>query len=228
MAPPVRSVLPVVFLGCGGVGRHLLRHIVSCRPLHANQGVAIQVVGVADSSSLLVADDLHSNGLDDALLTDLCASPQARPYLPCSLEVVSGQCQIFNNPEARTKVIDTASVLGKTTGLVLVDCSATYDTVGVLKDAVDCGCCVVLANKKPLTCTYEDFEKLVSNFRRIRFESTVGAGLPVIASVSRIISSGDPISRIVGSLSGTLGYVMSELEDGKRFSEQYVRMCGYI
>ena len=31
----------------------------------------------------------------------------------------------------------------------------------------------------------------------------VGAGLPVIASVTRIIASGDPVSRIVGSLSGT-------------------------
>lgn len=39
-------------------------------------------------------------------------------------------------------------------GLVLVDCSATYDTVGLLKGAVDHGCCVVLANKKPLTCAY--------------------------------------------------------------------------
>ncbi|KAF2909288.1 hypothetical protein DAI22_11g015600 [Oryza sativa Japonica Group] len=217
MAAPVRSVLPVVLLGCGGVGRHLLRHIVSCRPLHANQGVAIRVLGVADSSSLLVADDLHSNGFDDALLADLCAAKSAGS--PLSSLLARGQCQLFNNTEARRKVIDTASVLGKTTGLVLVDCSATYDTVGMLKDAVDCGCCVVLANKKPLTCAYEDFEKLVSNFRRIRFESTVGAGLPVIASVTRIIASGDPVSRIVGSLSGTLGYVMSELEDGKKFSE---------
>uniref|UniRef100_A0A0D9Y8H5 Homoserine dehydrogenase catalytic domain-containing protein n=1 Tax=Oryza glumipatula TaxID=40148 RepID=A0A0D9Y8H5_9ORYZ len=44
------------------------------------------------------------------------------------------------------------------------------------------------------------------------------------ASVTRIIASGDPIcllwfSHIVGSLSGTLSYVMSELEDGNRFSE---------
>ena len=48
--------------------------------------------------------------------------------------------------------------------------------------------------------------------------------MPVIASVTHIIASGDPVcllwfSHIVGSLSGTLGYVMSELEDGKRFSE---------
>ncbi|CAN6373929.1 unnamed protein product [Urochloa humidicola] len=217
MPAPVKSVLPVVLLGCGGVGRYLLRHIVSCRPLHANQGVAIRVVGVADSSSLLIADDVHSSGLDDALLTHLCAAKAAGS--PLSSLLGQGQCQLFQNPEARSKVIDAATTLGRTTGLVLVDCSATYDTVSLLKDAVGHGCCVVLANKKPLTGAYEDFQKLVSNFRRIRFESTVGAGLPVIASVTRIIASGDPVSRIVGSLSGTLGYVMSELEDGKKFSE---------
>ncbi|RCV36303.1 hypothetical protein SETIT_7G307900v2 [Setaria italica] len=206
MPAPVKSVLPVVLLGCGGVGRYLLRHIVSCRPLHANQGVAVRVVGVADSSSLLVADDVHSSGLDDALLTQLCAAKAAGS--PLSALLGQGHCQLFQNPEARSKVIDAATTLGRTTGcLVLVDCSATYDTVSLLKDAVDHGCCI------------EDFQKLVSNFRRIRFESTVGAGLPVIASATHIIASGDPVSRIVGSLSGTLGYVMSELEDGKKFSE---------
>ncbi|OEL24452.1 Bifunctional aspartokinase/homoserine dehydrogenase 1 [Dichanthelium oligosanthes] len=240
MPTPVKSVLPVVLLGCGGVGRHLLRHIVSCRPLHADQGVSIRVVGVADSSSLLVAEDVYSSGLDDALLTHLCAAKAAGS--PLSSLLGQGHFQLFQNPEARSKVIDAATTLGRTTdlndisdfelnfhislphtysisGLVLVDCSATYDTVSLLKDAVDHGCCTVLANKKPLTGAYEDFQKLVSNFRRLRFESTVGAGLPVIASVTRIIASGDPVSRIVGSLSGTLGYVMSELEDGKRFSE---------
>ncbi|XP_025827404.1 homoserine dehydrogenase-like isoform X1 [Panicum hallii] len=219
MPTPVKSVLPVVLLGCGGVGRYLLRHIVSCRPLHANQGVAIRVLGVADSSSLLVADDVHSSGLDDALLTHLCAAKAAGSPLSSLLGQVSGNYQLFRNPEARSKVIDAATTLGRTTGLVLVDCSATYDTASLMKDAVDHGCCIVLANKKPLTGPYEDFQKLVSHFRQIRFESTVGAGLPVIASVTRIIASGDPVSRIVGSLSGTLGYVMSELEDGKRFSE---------
>lgn len=87
----------------------------------------------------------------------------------------------------------------------------------------------------------------------------VGAGLPVIASLNRIISSGDPVHQIIGSLSGiyifhdpiityffgfpscilvrkkklyfwccilcyllllgTLGYVMSEVEDGKPLSQ---------
>ncbi|KAG2580716.1 hypothetical protein PVAP13_6NG361200 [Panicum virgatum] len=156
-------------------------------------------------------------GLDDALLTHLCTAKTAGSPLSSLLGL--GHCRLFNNPEATSQVTDAATTLARTTGLVLVDCSATYDTVSLLKDAVDHGCCIVLANKKPLTGAYEDFQKLVSNFRRIRFESTVGAGLPVIASVTRIIASGDPVSRIVGSLSGTLGYVMSELEEGKRFSE---------
>lgn len=38
-------------------------------------------------------------------------------------------------------------------GLVVVDCSASSETVEILMKAVDLGCCVVLANKKPLTST---------------------------------------------------------------------------
>lgn len=38
-------------------------------------------------------------------------------------------------------------------GLACVDCSASSDTVNVLKQVVDLGCCIVLANKKPLTST---------------------------------------------------------------------------
>lgn len=34
-----------------------------------------------------------------------------------------------------------------------MDCSASMDTVEMLMKAVDLGCCLVLANKKPLTST---------------------------------------------------------------------------
>lgn len=36
-------------------------------------------------------------------------------------------------------------------GLVIVDCSASTETVKILSSVVDHGCCIVLANKKPLT-----------------------------------------------------------------------------
>ncbi|KAF4350297.1 hypothetical protein G4B88_026968 [Cannabis sativa] len=210
--------IPVVLMGCGGVGRQLLQHIVTCRSLHASQGIRLRVVGVCDSKSLVVAPDVFSMELSDNLLLEVC-----RVKLDSSSSLLtlngSGECQVYSNPELTKKIIDIAALLGKSTGLALVDCSASSETIGVLNRVVDIGCCAVLANKKPLTCKMEDYDKLVSHPRFIRHESTVGAGLPVIATLNRLLSSGDPVHRIIGSLSGTLGYVMSEVEDGKPFSQ---------
>ncbi|KAK4607174.1 hypothetical protein RGQ29_001119 [Quercus rubra] len=156
---------------------------------------------------------------DDKFLLELCQLKSNGSSL-LTLSTTSGvEYQVLTNSDSTTKLIDIAALLGKSMGLAIVDCSASSETIGVMKQGVDLGCCVVMANKKPLTSTMEDYDKLVSHPRRIRHESTVGAGLPVIASLNRILSSGDSVHRIVGSLSGTLGYVMSEVEDGKPLSQ---------
>ncbi|XP_020596256.1 uncharacterized protein LOC110036203 isoform X1 [Phalaenopsis equestris] len=208
--------IPLLLMGCGGVGRQLLAHIVACRSLHSKQGLALRVVGICDSRSLFVVHDVLNLELKDDLLKEICRRKSSGSSLSSLLDL--GEFQSFNDSEARKKVLDIAGLLGRSAGVVLADCSASSETTELLKQGIDLGCCIVLANKKPLTSKIEDFEKLISDFRHIRFESTVGAGLPIIASVSRVLSSGDPIYRIIGSLSGTLGYVMSELEDGKLFS----------
>ncbi|KAL0437122.1 UNVERIFIED_CONTAM: Bifunctional aspartokinase/homoserine dehydrogenase 1 [Sesamum radiatum] len=215
--------IPLLLMGCGGVGRQLLHHIVSCRPLHSKQGVMLRVVGVCDSKSMVAVPDVLTSHLDDEFLLKLC-------------KVKSSGCQVFSGQEIARKVMEFAATLRKLSGLALVDCSASSQTVELLSQAVNLDCCVVLANKKPLTsslvtesfsglqhlCYFfaamDDYDKLVSQPRRIRHESTVGAGLPVISSINRILSSGDLIFRIIGSLSGTLGYVMSEVEGGRPFS----------
>ncbi|XP_048139402.1 bifunctional aspartokinase/homoserine dehydrogenase 1 isoform X1 [Rhodamnia argentea] len=209
--------IALILMGCGGVGRQLLHHIVSCRSLHANQGVHLRVVGVCDSKSLVVAPDAHPSELDDNFLLEVCRVKGDGS----SLSKLSGfgACRVFPDSELTAKVFDIASHLGKSTGLAIVDCSASSETTEILSRVIDLGCCVILANKKPLTSTMEYYDKLVSQPRQMRHESTVGAGLPIIASLNRILSSGDPVHRLVGSLSGTLGYVMSEVEDGKPLSQ---------
>ncbi|XP_050285790.1 uncharacterized protein LOC126725266 [Quercus robur] len=213
------KTIPVVLMGCGGVGRQLLHHIVSSRSLHAKLGVHLRVVGVCDSKSSIVVSDVLSMEFDDKFLLELCQLKSNGSSL-LTISTTSGvEYQVLTNSDSTTKLTDIAALLGKSMGLALVDCSASSETIGVMKQVVDLGCCVVMANKKPLTSTMEDYDKLVSHPRRIRHESTVGAGLPVIASLNRILSSGDSVHRIVGSLSGTLGYVMSEVEDGKPLSQ---------
>ncbi|KAI4386174.1 hypothetical protein MLD38_004129 [Melastoma candidum] len=207
--------MAVLLIGCGGVGRYLLHHIVSSRSLHAAKGVRLRVIGVCDSKSLVISPDVTALELDDEFLNEVCRIKSEGASLS---NLAGNACVMFEESESKSKVTEAASHLGKSKGLVVVDCSASTETVEVLSCAVDHGCCVVLANKKPMTSSMEYYDKLVSWHRRIRYESTVGAGLPIIVSLNRILSSGDPVHRIIGSLSGTLGYVMSEVEDGKPLS----------
>jgi homoserine dehydrogenase len=106
-------------------------------------------------------------------------------------------------------------------GLVV---DATADETGpVLRPALSAGLLVVLANKKPIAGPWRDYRALLASAGpgggRLRFEATVGAGLPVIDTFHKLVESGDHVRRVEGSLSGTLGFVLSEVGRGRAFSE---------
>jgi aspartokinase/homoserine dehydrogenase 1 len=105
---------------------------------------------------------------------------------------------------------------------VLVDVTAE-ETGGLLLRALGHGFDLVLANKKPLAGSAESHERLLSAAlaagRRIRYEATVGAGLPILDTHRKLVDSGDRVLRIDGCVSGTLGYVLSAVSAGRPFSE---------
>ena len=105
---------------------------------------------------------------------------------------------------------------------VLVDVTA-QDSAAVLERAARAGFDLVLANKRPLSGPSGEAERLrgavSESGRRLRFEATVGAGLPVIDTFLKLVESGDRVLRIEGCLSGTLGFLLTELERGRRFSD---------
>jgi homoserine dehydrogenase len=81
---------------------------------------------------------------------------------------------------------------------------------------------LVLANKRPLAGPRSQSDALWQTARargrRILHEATVGAGLPIIDTYHKLVESGDRVDRIEGLLSGTLGYVLSEVSAGVPFS----------
>ena len=105
---------------------------------------------------------------------------------------------------------------------VLVDLTAD-DTADVLEQALTHGMDLVLANKRPLADRQEISNALWQTARargrRILHEATVGAGLPIIDTYHKLVESGDRVNRIEGLLSGTLGYVLSQISDGVPFSK---------
>ncbi len=74
---------------------------------------------------------------------------------------------------------------------------------------------VVTANKKPLAGSLGGWDALRQAARQAhrsyRYETTVGAGLPVIETLQHLVQTGDRVRVIEGALSGTLGYLTDQL-----------------
>ena len=102
---------------------------------------------------------------------------------------------------------------------ICIDTTASDQTIPLLKKALENGGFVVCSNKKPFTGSQKDFDTLHSfNESRLLYETTVGAGLPVIQTIKNLLDTGDEILEIQGCFSGTLGFIFSELEKGTPFS----------
>jgi homoserine dehydrogenase len=101
--------------------------------------------------------------------------------------------------------------------LVIVDCTASLEIARKYPNWLKRGIDIVTPNKK-------GFSSELTLFYEIRnvcyYESTVGAGLPIISTIKDIIATGDDIIKIEGVLSGTLSYIFNEFCDNNlKFSE---------
>ena len=107
--------------------------------------------------------------------------------------------------------------------LIIVDATASEDVAARYPDFLELGLGVVTANKLANTRDMPFYRRLQRAARRrevaYRYETTVGAGLPVISTLKDLARSGDSIHRIEGIFSGTLAYVFNGLDRGEAFSE---------
>ncbi|HEY4392644.1 MAG TPA: aspartate kinase [Polyangia bacterium] len=104
---------------------------------------------------------------------------------------------------------------------ILVDVTADESTP-LIRQALGAGMDVVLANKRPISGPRAESEALAALAtnagRRLLTEATVGAGLPIFDTHRKLVESGDRVLKIEGCLSGTLGFVLTEVEKGRSFS----------
>ncbi len=188
----------ILLLGFGGVGRALVKQILHARRLHERRNrLYLQVIGLADSVGVYV----DMTGIPDERLTQLV-----------EIKARTGKMGVEQTPMSASHL---AALLPA--GTILVDTSATDRTVPVLLAARPSGCGIVLANKLPLAGDIAWFDAVTA--AQARWETTVGAALPVISTLNTLLDSGDEVQRVEGSLSGTLGFIASQLEAGVSFGD---------
>ena len=73
------------------------------------------------------------------------------------------------------------------------------ETGDLLRTAIGHGFNVVLANKKPLADSWERYAALLrpsaNGGPRVKYEATVGAGLPIIDTYHKLVETGDRVLR---------------------------------
>ena len=192
------KVLNLFICGVGTVGSKLIEQIRSqYEELKERSRLKLNVVGIASSKNAIFSRD----GLDLDNYRELLR--QSEPSSPERLRENILSMNIFNS--------------------VFVDCTASKDVAALYQSFLEHNISVVAANKIAASSDYESYYKLKQTALArgviFRFETNVGAGLPIIGTINDLRNSGDRILKIEAVLSGTLNFIFNELSAEVPFSE---------
>ncbi|MBD3176707.1 MAG: aspartate kinase [Armatimonadia bacterium] len=202
--------MDIMLLGCGRVGRALAELILD-RASHVFDRFSLspEIVAMCDRTGYLF---------------DPTGIPLERVRSGLEIKKQGASLVEVDGAEEGSPTAMVERVLGfRVSRPVLVDVSDADGSGDAMLEALRLGADVVTANKKPLAGSMEAYRELVHTARErgrlLKCEATVGAGLPVVDTLDMLLATGDAIRRITGCFSGTLGYIMSELEAGAALSD---------
>ncbi len=192
------KVLNLFICGVGTVGSKLIEQIRSqYEELKEHSRLKLNVVGIASShNAIFCREGLDLDNYREQLQTSEPSSPEKLRDTILSMN-------IFNS--------------------VFVDCTASKDVALLYQSFLEHNVSVIAANKIAASSKYEDYLKLKTTAMmrgvKFRFETNVGAGLPIIGTINDLCNSGDKILRIEAVLSGTLNFIFNAISAEVPFSE---------
>ena len=192
------KVLNLFICGVGTVGAKLIEQIHSqYETLKKESGLLLNVVGIASSKKAIFSRE----GIDLTTYKEKLNEAEASN----SQKMLDGilNMNIFNS--------------------VFVDCTASKEVADLYQPLLEHNVNIITANKIAASGDYETYHKLKETAKRVgvkfRYETNVGAGLPIIGTMNDLTNSGDKILKIEAVLSGTLNYIFNALSEETPFSE---------
>ena len=188
---PKRIHLAVI--GHGTVGGAFIGQIIQQRELLiAQKNIDLRIFAIADSRHLL----LSPSGAEADWATELERAPFSGDLAEAIISY--GQRQALEN----------MILVDNTSSPVIASHYARYAAEGFD---------IVSSNKKANIAPYADYSYLRDTLQRhrrsYRYETNVGAGLPLIDNLKLLHLSGERITRIHGLFSGSLSYIFNRLTE---------------
>lgn len=206
-------------LGVGQVGSEVARLIRQQAPIWWERySVEIRFSGLADSTGFVVPDEPARRSHDFSETLAIVESALAARAAGERFAGLPGAIPAERWREALARALDDAIA---SDDLYVLDCASGPGTVPLLLAAHDARAHVVLANKDPLAGPMSQFRRLVEceDFALLRCSATVGAGLPVLATLGGLVASGDTLRTLDARASGSLGFLCDRLTQGARFDD---------
>lgn len=189
--------------GTGNVGSKLLAQLKQQQQFLARYlRLQLRVVGIANSRKMIIGED--------------------------GIDLVTWNDRITNGSQANLDKFIKAIIQNNLRNSVFVDVTASEDVANVYDSLLQKSISVVACNKVAASSSFDNYKKLKDLAGEYStpflFETNVGAGLPVIGTLSDLLRSGDRVHRIEAVLSGTLNFVFNNY-DGTRLFAEVVRQA---
>jgi aspartokinase/homoserine dehydrogenase 1 len=105
---------------------------------------------------------------------------------------------------------------------VVIDCTTSEKIPRKYAEWLGRGIHIITPNKKAGTAPIAEYRRIMETAREHQrhflYETTVGAGLPIIGTLRELIRTGDIIERVEGVFSGTLAYLFWKFDGKTPFS----------
>ncbi len=198
-----KPTIDVFLVGCGVVGSELIAQISRQQTSLKEQNIALKIYGLANSKGMVFdKEGIALENWQEALQQG----------------VDNKQAVAVNVEHLKAFVRDNHLI-----NPVLVDATSNEELAMTYVDYLAEGFHVVTPNKKANTDSWQYYQDLRNTAqqtnRRFLYETTVGAGLPVIDTLQSLIKAGDELQRFEGILSGSLSYIFGKLDEGMALSE---------
>jgi bifunctional aspartokinase / homoserine dehydrogenase 1 len=192
------QTISIGVIGPGLIGSTFLEQLASeSEGLKRNFGVDLRLRGVSRSSKMILDDD----NMD-----------------------ISKWSELLENSKLNADIDEFADHINSEyiPHRVIIDCTSSESIPSNYLNWVKKGIHIITPNKKAGTTPMPQYLELMKETRKrgvhFLYETTVGAGLPIIGTLRDLILTGDKIKKIEGVFSGTLAYLFWRFDGTKPFS----------
>ena len=193
-----QETVALYLCGLGTVGSQLLSQLKALQQAPPDSAVVLRLCGVMNSRQML----LDAAGLDP----QTAIAQLARAGTPADVFALADH-----------------AVQHKAEQPVLIDCTSAPALGDAYPELLARGLHVVTASKHANSSNLSHYQQMraaaVRYRRQFRYETNVGAGLPVIATLRNLRDGGDTVLAFSGILSGSLSFLLGLLQDDVPFSE---------